>query len=538
MDTASRAAACSDAQLDESTLHIMDAHKVVGLLRSRLVSPRQLIDIVERRIAETEAQVHATPITCFDRARAVAAKLAHLADPPAGYLYGLPVLIKDTVAVEGLRFTEGSTIHASRIAEESEAVVRRIEAMGGIVVGKTNVPEFAAGSHSFNSLFPTTLSPWDVRTAAGGSSGGAAAALASCQCWLATGSDLGGSLRTPAAFCGVVGFRPSLGRVPREGASGPRLGLHGTDGPMGRCVRDVGLLLDAMAETCPSWEFPLPQPDADFKGFEHTAERGAEKARLGATGICESERTRVAWSSLGCSPTPMVNELCRSAAMTLAGGPGCLEELDSNALDFAAAERAFMVLRGERFASTFRDMMSDPALRAQLKPEIVWNAGVGNVPEAAAMAETARKDLVKFASQVDRLFDDVDIICAPATLDAAFDASVRYPTEQAGVRFNNYLEWMRPACMGTMMLCPALVMPCGFLADGRPVGVQLLAAPGKDGRLLEAAAFLEASLGLPRACPEPRRGTQPLDTVGPRTAEEAARHHDDEERRFVERYSA
>jgi len=513
------------------SLHLLDAHEVVALLREGTVTTADLLDVVEARLAATESAVHATPIVCLERARARAAKLVHPADPPPGYLYGLPVLIKDTMEVEGVLCTEGSPLQAEFIATGSHPLVLQLEAHGAVVVGKTNVPEFAAGSQTFNPLFPTTVSPWDTRTTAGGSSGGSAAALASCQCWLATGSDLGGSLRTPAAFCGVVGFRVSPGRVPRGNAtpSGPLRGLHSTNGPMGRCVRDVGLFLDAMAGSS-GWDFAPPALPAG-QTWEGTAIAGA--AARGAV-------WRAGFSLLGCAFDAAVEALCRAAADTLAGRSAAgapLPEIGADRIDFAMAQRAFLVLRGESFATEFEEDLADPERARLIKPEIHWNAGIGMVPEAAAMADAARADVAALAEQVEALFQQLDVLCTPATLEAGFDATVRYPTEQVGQVFTNYLGWMVPACIVTVMLCPALVLPCGFLPDGRPVGVQLVGPPGGDAAVLSAAAALEASLGLPRSCPEPRRGSAPLATIGPRTAEEAAKHHQGEVQRFIARYS-
>ena len=195
-------------------LHLQSARDVVRLLKIGAVTALELIDVVEARLEATDFLLHSTPITCFERARKAARDLVYPNTPKPGYLYGLPVLIKDCHAVSGVRWTEGSPIHRDRIPRFSDPIVLQLEHMGAIVVGKTNTPEFCAGSHSFNTLFETTRSPYDTRTSAGGSSGGSAAALAGTQIWLATGSDLGGSLRIPAAFCGVVGFRCTPGRIP------------------------------------------------------------------------------------------------------------------------------------------------------------------------------------------------------------------------------------------------------------------------------------------------------------------------------------
>lgn len=243
----------------------MSATQVVSQLALGTVTPMQLIDAFVLQHTKTEAAVNAVPTICIDRARAAAAALQRTGHPlpvPPGYLYGLPVVIKDLSAVEGVRLTHGSPIYRDNVASESDPFVLELEAKGAIIVGKSNTPEFGAGSNTFNPVFGATVSPFDVRRSAGGSSGGAAAALASGTAWLASGSDLGGSLRIPAAFCGVYGFRVSPGRVGRNGMSGPFLSLHSITGPMARTIADLALFLDAMIdwelEQQAGWAFPAP----------------------------------------------------------------------------------------------------------------------------------------------------------------------------------------------------------------------------------------------------------------------------------------
>lgn len=284
--------------MDLQKLHLLEAHEVVELLRTKQVTPLELLDVVEQRVAATESAVHATPITCFERARERAKQLPEMSGK--GCLHGLPILVKDTEAVEGVLFTEGSLLHAERVATDSSPLVAQLEAMGAIVAGKTNVPEFCAGAQCFNELFPTSRSPYDTRTTAGGSSGGSAAALASYQCWLATGTDHGGSLRTPAAFCGCVGFRPSVGRTPTQQGKALR-NLHSVAGPMGRSVRDVGLFLDAM-DSFQGWEgFLEPLVKENFE----------EAAVLGSR---EGAKVQVGFATMGLSFAPEVEALCRAAA--------------------------------------------------------------------------------------------------------------------------------------------------------------------------------------------------------------------------------
>lgn len=496
------------------SLSLLEAHEVVAMLRAGSVSPLELIDVVERRISATEPLVHATPITCFERARERAQQLEN--SPPQtgrGFLRGLPVLIKDTHAVEGVRFTEGSLLHAERIAEENAPLVAQLESKGAIIVGKTNVPEFCAGSQSFNSIFPTTVSPWDIRTTAGGSSGGSAAALVSYQCWLATGTDLGGSLRIPAAFCGAVGFRVSPGRTPGQGY-GPLLGLHGIAGPMARSIRDAALFLDAM-ESNTGWDKVEPHSPS-----EETFEAAAI---LGATQGVEGLGLKVGFSTVGCKYSPDVEALCRKAAQLMNNNRDVLE-VGEDMVDSVLARRIFHALRAEQLAAKYGDKLADPATRALVKPELQWNILQGQGPDIQEHAEEARGELRQLQSQVQEMFKSVDILCVPATMDAAFDAEVRYPTKQIDQSFSNYLGWMMPAATVSVFLCPALVLPCGFLEDGRPVGLQVLAPYGADATVLRAAAALEQCLALPKGT-EPQSGTAELRTEGPRTAEEAAKHH-------------
>jgi len=497
-------------------LHGLAAHEVVALLRDKAVTPMELIDVVQSRLAATDHLLHTTPITCFERARRHAASFQVPENPAAGFLYGLPVLVKDSEAVSGVLFTEGSRLYADRVPDESSTLVAQLEARGAIVVGKTNVPEFLAGSQSFNELYETTVSPWDIRTTAGGSSGGSAAAVASCQCWLATGSDLGGSLRTPAAFCGAVGFRVSPGRVPRDAASpsGPLLGLHSINGPMARCIRDVALFLDTMQGSA-GWDFDAP-PLPVGETFEEAA----------LAGSVDGAGYRVGFSTVGYRYVPDVEAMCREAAAALAaGGASSVQEITSDHIDFKQSEEIFHILRASTFSEKFTELLQDPAKKALIKPEVIWNASMSSASGLALKRQEGLERLQQQFSQVQELFKSVDILCVPATLDAAFDATVRYPTEQMGQTFTNYLGWMMPACIVTTFLCPALVMPCGFLQDGRPVGLQVVAAPGEDAKVLRAAAALEAKLQLPLSCPEPRSGTVALDTLGPKSAAEAAAHH-------------
>ncbi len=223
------------------------ATEAVAHLRRGDVTPLELIDAAEARIAQTNPKINAMVTLCFDRARTQAQRLMQRknADVSAAFLHGLPIAVKDNTDVEGVRCTSGSRVHEKRIAPASDPVVRRLEAHGAIVIGKTNLPEFAAGGNTFNDVFGATRNPWDIRKSASGSSGGSAAALAAGQVWLATGNDFGGSIRTPAAFCSVSGLRPSPGMVAR--IQKQPFNPLSVEGPMARTVADVALMFDAEA---------------------------------------------------------------------------------------------------------------------------------------------------------------------------------------------------------------------------------------------------------------------------------------------------
>jgi len=275
-------------------LHTRSAKDIVRLLRNKIVTPHQLIDVVEERIARMEPLVHATPITCFQRARERASNmdLEEERNEHPGYLHGLPVLIKDLDAVGGVPFVRGCKYNEHDVPEESDPIVKQLESMGAIIVGKTNTPEYGAGGQTFNDVFPTTVVPGTTLTA-GGSSGGSAAALASKECWLATGTDLGGSLRIPASFCGVVGFRVSPGVMPWDDPGIPKQDLHVIHGPMARNVADLSLFLDALTG-------------------KHSDPVGKSWQEIAMDGV--RSKFYVAYSTLGLPVAKEIDELCKAAA--------------------------------------------------------------------------------------------------------------------------------------------------------------------------------------------------------------------------------
>src|SRR5215470_15160421 len=408
--------------------------------------------------------------------------------PGPGWLGGLPLAVKDLNDVAGVRTTYGSPIYADHVPARSDILVERLEERGAIVMGKSNTPEFGAGANAFNEVFGETRNPWNTALTCGGSSGGSAAALAAGQAWLATGSDLGGSLRTPASFCSVVGLRPSPGRV----AHGPKTRPFGTlsvEGPMGRTVGDVALMLDAMVTRHPEDPLSLDPPPEPFQVA--AAARRAPR--------------RVAFSpDLGVTPVDAeVRQLCAAAAQRFSEAGVVVEE---DCPDFSGAVECFGVLRALGFVAAHGEHYETH--RDKLKPDVIWNIerGLGLTAADIARAELARGALYH---RVVEFFRRYDLLLCPAACVPPFDVKVRWLKELNGVAFDNYVEWIRITYAITLTSCPALSLPCGFARDGRPVGLQMVGRPRGEAALLGAAAALEEILDIARSVPIDPRPSKP-----------------------------
>ncbi|MDP6706641.1 MAG: amidase family protein [Alphaproteobacteria bacterium] len=449
------------------------ARDVVALLGAREISPSELVEIALSRIEAVDGAVNAVPTRCPERALAHARQIESAGPPEMpgpGYLHGLPIVVKDLTDVAGVRTTRGSPIFADRVPERSDILVERLEANGAIVVGKSNTPEFGAGAQTFNEVFGATRNPWNTAKTCGGSSGGAAVALATGEAWLATGNDLGGSLRIPGSFCSVIGLRTSPGRVARGPAPNPFERL-GNDGPMARDVRDAALMLDA--QTGENGLDPLSLP-APAVSFQEAVERLASPARI-------------AWSpDLGIAPVePEVRDICATAATWFENLGATLEPACP---DLSEAREAFQVLRAHAYVLAREELLQHH--RDKLKPEVVWNIekGLGQDGPTVARAERARGVLYH---RVADFFQTYDLLCCPAVMAPPFDIETRYLETVAGVAFDNYVDWMMLTYAITLTECPALSIPCGFTAAGLPVGLQLVAPHRGEAALLAAAARFE-----------------------------------------------
>jgi amidase len=451
------------------------AREMADAVRSRRISARELLDLHLARIAESNPALNAIVSLDEERARAGAAAAdQHLASgAPVGPLHGLPHAFKDTHEVAGWRTTYGSPLFADHVPDTDALVVERIRRAGVVVIGKTNVPEFAAGSHTFNRVFGTTRNPVDPTRSAGGSSGGAAAALAARMVPLADGSDMGGSLRNPASFCGVVGLRPSLGRVP----TWPTDNLWETtsvSGPMGRTVGDVALLLSVIAGPDPRVPTALGDAGATFAPPVAGSLRGLRVAwtpDLGGAFEVDAE-VRDVVEQAG-------RAFARAGARVFADHP-----------DLGPADDTFRTLRAWSFWAKFGALLDQQP--DAFKPSLADNirAGRSLTGEDVARAYAQRTAL---SGTMREFFGSYDVLLLPVSQVPPFPADEEYPTSINGRPMDTYLDWMRSAYLITATGCPAISVPAGTTPSGLPVGLQIVAPHGADRLLLEVAAAFEAT---------------------------------------------
>ena len=462
----------------------MTARQAVDALREGRVSPLELIDAAEARIAAVDGAINALPTRCFERARAHAHRLMALPVAERGLLAGLPFAVKDLSDVAGVRTTRGSPIYADAVPERSDIMVETLEARGGIVIAKSNTPEFGAGANTFNEVFGKTRNPWNTELTCGGSSGGAAAALAAGEVWLATGSDLGGSVRIPAGFCSVVGLRPGPGRI----AGGPDpmpFADQSVKGPMARTVGDVALMFDAMLGAHPEDPRSFDPPARPFLA---AVDEPVAPMRIGFS------------RDLGISPVERETaEICAAAAGRFAEMGATVEHACPN---FSGAIETFQTLRAARFAATIAPLLESH--RDQLKPEVIWNIEAGLALSADDVGKAERMRATLF-HRVAAFFGEHDLLLCPTTAVPPFDVDIRYLTEIGGVEFDNYVDWLAITFVLTLTSCPVLSVPCGFTKAGLPVGLQIAGPPRAEAAVLSAGTLFEDLAGLAGRVPiDPR----------------------------------
>jgi amidase len=470
--------------MSSSELISMSAREAVSRLKSGEVTPLELIDAAEERIAVVDPAVNALPTLCMDMARAAAKSMTVPDDPGPGWLGGLPIVVKDVTDVKGVRTTHGSPIFAENISERDDVSVEVLKRNGAIVIGKSNTPEFAAGANTFNEVFGKTLNPWNTDMTCGGSSGGAAVAVATGMSWLATGTDLGGSLRTPASFCSVVGLRPSPGRVAAGPQRDPFQSLS-MNGPIARNVLDVALMLDA--EVGGDARFPLAL-EAPLRSFQEAALNPLTPPRIGFT------------PDLGIGPVdPEVAEICRAGATRFAEAGAIVEE---STPDFSGALDTFQTLRASAFVVNRAPLLEKH--RDKMKPEMIWNIEKG-MAQSSGDLSIALRERGALYQRVAAWFEDYDVLACPAAIVPPFDVDMRYVERVGAYEFANYVDWLYITFAITLTGCPAISVPIGFTASGLPVGLQLVGRPRSEAELLSFAARLEEIVDVSPVAPiDPR----------------------------------
>ena len=462
------------SNIADTPLYFCSARELASRIRDGELSARELLEAHLEQIERVNPQVNAICTLLPERARAeaAAADTAQAAGRSLGPLHGLPVAIKDLVSTAGIRTTFGSPIYADNVPEQDDLVVERLRHAGAIVIGKTNTPEFGAGSQTFNAVFGETRNPYDLERTCGGSSGGAAVALATGMIPIADGSDLGGSLRNPASFCNVVGFRPSPGRVP----AWPALNAWSTlavQGPMARSVGDVALLLSAIAGPDPRAPIANPEPPTRFEAPLDASFAGV----------------RVAWSrGLGRYPVEPVVTQTIDTARPVFEELGCIVE--DGEPDFRDADEVFQTLRAWGFALARREDF--PAHRALMKDTVIWNTERGLALSGAEVADAEAKRTALY-QRVREFMDRYQFLVLPAAAVPPFPLSQQWVREIDGVAMSTYIDWMAVCYAITLTGLPAISVPCGFTAEGLPVGVQIVGRHQADFEVLQLAHAFESA---------------------------------------------
>ena len=461
---------------------------------TREISPVELLEACIERIERINPAVNAVTAVCYERAReeAKAAEMKVRRGEPLGLLHGLPTGIKDLDETAGLLTTYGSPLYRTFIPERDNAMVARVRAAGAIVVGKTNVPEFGAGANSRNVVWGATGNPFDPELNAGGSSGGSAAALACGMLPVCTGSDTGGSLRIPAALCGVVGFRPSPGLVPVERRS---LGWTPISvvGPMGRNVADTCLLMSAQAamDDCDPLSYPV-----DSRAFALPEPRDLASLRVAYTedfGIC-----------------PVDRPMRRVFREKIAAMRHLFASCDETTFDFAEADRCFDVIRAANYAARYRAQYEkDPG---SLGPNVRANYEIAASMTMADVA-WAHTEQTRMFRRFQQTFRDFDLVLAPTTPVSPFPWTQLYLPEMDGKPLRNYYHWLALTYVITLVTNPAIAIPCGVDEHDMPFGLQVIGPFRADRALLGAAHAMEHALAaipaLRRPVPDLTRLAQP-----------------------------
>jgi len=459
----------------------LTATELVRRLRRKDLSAREVLDAHLQQIGRVNPKVNAIVTLVAGQAHEQARRVDESAARGEflGPLHGLPIAHKDLVETKGIRTTFGSPIFKDYVPDFDTLLVERIRTAGAITIGKTNTPEFGAGSQTFNPVFGSTKNPWDLSKTCGGSSGGAAVSLACGMLPIADGSDTGGSLRNPASFCSVVGFRTSPGRIPRV-PSGDAWSNLSVVGPMARTVQDVALFLSAIAGPDPRSPLSIHEPGSRFA---QSLER-------------DSKGLRIAWCPkfAGLPFDRRIRDVFNAQRKTFEA-MGCITE-DTDP-DFSGADEAFRVFR----ALAYYDGSMLQQYRAQMKATVIQEIERGARLTGPEIVDAESKRSLLFA-RIGQRMSKYDFLMLPVTQVPPFDINQEYVTEIEGVRMGSYIDWMRSCYFITMTTLPAISVPAGFTPEGLPVGLQIVGRHHDDWGVLQIAhAFEQANNLKPRFPP-------------------------------------
>jgi amidase len=450
----------------------LSAIELASRIRRKQVSAREVMTAHLARIERVNPKLNAIVTLVAERAMADAAKAdeAQARKRRLGPLHGLPVAHKDLVDTAGIRTTKGSPFFRDNIPDRDALIVTRMRTAGAITIGKTNTPEFGAGSHTFNTVFGATHNPYDLAKTCGGSSGGAAVSLATGMVPLADGSDTGGSLRNPASFCNVVGFRPSPGRVPSET---PTWSPFSVSGPMARTVSDVALLLSVLAGSDPRTPLSIPEGDSRFAA---RLDRNVKGARIAW------------WRDLGGVPVEAEIKVVVDANRAVFEQLGCIiEEAEP---DFTGVDDAFPTLRHLSYHANYAPL-------ARQRPEWVKDTIRWEIAEAerqtGADVGRALARQGKMFEQTRAFFEKYDYFVLPVTQMAPFNIDLAYPTTINDTPMRDYIDWMRSCWYVTFMASPAISVPAGFTSGGLPVGLQIVGRHRDEWSVLRLAYAFEGA---------------------------------------------
>ena len=467
-------AASPSPQKPADEITFLSAIELAARLRKKQISAREVIAAHLSQIERINPKVNAIVTLVADRAMADAARAdeALAGGGTIGVLHGLPVAHKDLVATAGIRTTRGSPFYRDQVPTEDATIITRIRAAGAVTLGKTNTPELGAGSQTFNTIFGATRNPYDPGKTCGGSSGGAAVALACGMVPIADGSDTGGSLRNPAAFCNVVGFRPSPGRVPRESASWSPLSVSG---PMARTVADLALFFSALAGPDPRTTLSISEDGARFA------------APLGRS----FKGTRVAWwRGLGGIPfEPEIRSTIDAHRRTFETLGCVVEEAEP---DFAGVDEAFPTLRYTANHAQYAALAREKPewVKDTIKFEIAQAERLTGADVGRALARQAR-----MYDETRQFFERYEYFVLPVTQVSPFDVNTPYPTRIGDVQMATYIDWMRSCWYVTFMATPAISVPAGFTTGGLPIGIQIVGRHRADWSVLQLAHAFEQATG-------------------------------------------